>query len=92
MRLPLSKQKLGRIDIITEVSMFANHLFLTHEGHLESFFNLFSYLGLHHNARVVFDLNYPSVYMGTFIKTDCKSMCGDMKEMVLSDAPLYRGK
>jgi hypothetical protein len=61
---------LGRIDIITEVSMLATYLCLPREGHLEAVFHVFSYLVLHHNARVVFDPTYPDVDMGTFIKTD----------------------
>jgi hypothetical protein len=66
--------ELGRIDIITEVSMFSTYLCLPREGHLEAVFRVFAYLGLHHNARVVFD---PTV--GTFTKTDWKSMYGDVK-------------
>jgi hypothetical protein len=53
---------------------------------------VFAYLGLHHNARVVFDPTYPSVDMGTFIKTDWNSMYGDVKEMILTDAPVPHGK
>jgi hypothetical protein len=53
---------------------------------------VFAYLGLHHNARVVFDPTHPSVNMGTFINTDWKSMYGGVKEMVPSDAPFPRGK
>jgi hypothetical protein len=53
---------------------------------------VFAYLGLHHNARVVFDPTYPSVDMGTYIKIDWKSMSGDVKEMIPSDAHVYRGK
>jgi hypothetical protein len=30
--------------------------------------------------------------MGTFIKTDWKSMYGDVKEMILYDAPVPHGK
>jgi hypothetical protein len=45
----------------------------------------------HHNARAVFDPTYPAVDMGTFIKTDWKSMHGDAKEMIPSDAPFNRG-
>jgi hypothetical protein len=59
--------ELVRVDIITEVSMFSTHIWLLHEGHLEDFFHVFAYLGLHHNSRVVFDPTYPSVNMGTFI-------------------------
>jgi hypothetical protein len=47
--------ELGCIDIITEVSMLSTHLCLPCEGHLEAVFRVFAYLGLHHNARVVFD-------------------------------------
>jgi hypothetical protein len=84
--------ELGRINIITEVSMLSNYLCLPREGHLEAVFHVFAYLGLHHNARVVFDLTNPDVDMGTFIKTDWKSMYGDVKEIIPSDAPVPRGK
>jgi hypothetical protein len=84
--------ELGRIDIITEVSMFSTHLCLPREGHLEAVFHVFAYLGLHHNAIVVFDPTYPSVGIGNFIKTDWKFMYGDVKEMIPSDAPASRGK
>jgi hypothetical protein len=84
--------ELGRIDIINEVSMLSTHLCLPREGHLEAVFNVFAYLGLHHNARVVFDPTYPAVDMGTFIKTYWKSMYGDVKEIIPSDAPVPRGK
>jgi hypothetical protein len=84
--------ELGCIDIITEVSMFSTYLCLPREGHLEDVLHVFEYLELHHNARVVFDPTYPSVDMGTFIKTDWKSMYGDVKEMITSDAPVSRGK
>jgi hypothetical protein len=72
--------ELGCIDIIIEVSMLSSYLCLQREGHLEAVFHVFAYLGLHHNARVVFDPTYPAVDMGTFIKTDWKSMYGDVKE------------
>jgi hypothetical protein len=71
--------ELGSIDIITEVSMLSTHLFLPREVHLESIFHVCAYIWLHHNTRVVFDPTYPSVDMGTFIKTDWKSMYGDVK-------------
>jgi hypothetical protein len=53
---------------------------------------VFAYLGLNHNARVVFDPTQPAVNMGTFIKTDWKSMYGDVKEIIPSDAPVPCGK
>jgi hypothetical protein len=80
------------IDIITELSMLSTHLCLQGEGHLEAVFHVFAYLGLHHDTRFVFDPTYPSVDMGTFIKTDWKSMYGYMKDSVPSDAPVPRVK
>jgi hypothetical protein len=47
--------EVGRIDIITEVSMVSTHLCLPREGHLEAVFHVFAYLGLYNNAIVVFD-------------------------------------
>jgi hypothetical protein len=84
--------ELGRIDIIIEVSMFSTYLVMPREGHMEAVFHGFAYLGLHHNVRVLCDPTYPAVDMGTFIKTDWKSMYGDVKETIPSDDPVTRGK
>jgi hypothetical protein len=53
---------------------------------------VFANLGLHQNAIVLFDPTYPSVDMGTFINTDWKSMYGDAKDMIPSDAPVSHEK
>jgi hypothetical protein len=84
--------ELGRIDIITEVSMLSTFLFMPREGHLDAVYHLFAYLSLHHNARVVFDPTYPDVDMRAFIKTDWKPMHGDVKEEIPPNAPVTRGK
>jgi hypothetical protein len=75
---------LGRIAIITEVSMVSTRLCLPREGHLDAVFHVFAYLALHHNVRIVFDPTYPSVDMGAFIKNDWKLMYGEVKELVSS--------
>ena len=62
--------ELGRIDIITEVSMLASQLALPREGHLEAVFHIFGYLKGHHNARMVFDLTYPTPDMSIFQEYD----------------------
>jgi hypothetical protein len=84
--------ELGRIDIITEVSMFSTYLCLTREGHLDAGFHVFAYLALYHNSRVVFEPTCPYVDMGAFIQTDWKSMYGDIKDVIPPDAPVPRGK
>jgi hypothetical protein len=55
-------------------------------------FHVCVYLALQHNSGVVFEPTYPSVDMGAFIKTDWKSMYGDVKEMIPPDAPAPLGK
>jgi hypothetical protein len=82
--------ELGRIGIITEASMMSTYICLLREGHLEAVFHVVAYLGIHHNARVVFDHTYPAVGMGTYIKTGWKYMYGDVKEMIPSDARVPR--
>jgi hypothetical protein len=84
--------ELGRFDIITEVSMLSTFLCMPREGHLDVVYHLFAYLSLHHNARVVFDPNYPDVDMRAFVKTDWKPMYGDVKEAIPPNAPVTRGK
>jgi hypothetical protein len=84
--------ELGRIDIITEVSMLSTFLCIPREVHLDAVYHLFAYLSLHDNARVVFDPNCPYVDMRAFIKTDWKPMWGDVKEAVPPNAPVKRGK
>ena len=42
--------ELGRIDIITEVSLLSSHLALPRRGHLEVVFRIFAYLRDNHNA------------------------------------------
>jgi hypothetical protein len=72
--------------------MLSTYLYLPYEGYLDAVFRVFAYLALHHSTRVAFDHIYPSVGRGTFIKTDWKSMYGEVKELVPSDAPVPCGK
>jgi hypothetical protein len=67
--------------------MLSTYLCLQCEGHLDDVIHEFAYLALHHNSRAVFDPTYPSIYMGAFIKTDWKSMYGNVKEMIHPYAP-----
>jgi len=53
--------ELGRIDIMTEVSMLSAHNAMPREGHLEGIYHIFSYLKGHENSRIVFDPVYPEI-------------------------------
>ena len=47
--------EIGRVDIITEVSLLASHLALPREGHLEVALHIMAYLRDHNNSRMAFD-------------------------------------
>jgi len=53
--------ELGRIDIMTEVSMLSAHNAMLREGHLEGIYHVFSYLKGHENSKLVFDPAYPMI-------------------------------
>jgi transposase len=84
--------ELGRIDIITEVSLLASQLAMPRSGHLEAVFRIYAYLDKKHNSRMVFDPTYPEVDMGSFKECDWKEFYGDVKEAVPPHAPTPRGK
>ena len=84
--------ELGRVDIITEVSLLASQMAQPREGHLEAVFHVFAYLKKKHNARMVFDPTYPDINMSVFKKHDWTSFYGDIKESIPIDRPEPRGK
>jgi len=53
--------ELGRLDIMTEVSMLSAHNAMPREGHLKGIYHIFSYLKGHENSRIVFDPTYPEI-------------------------------
>ena len=55
--------ELGRVDIITEVSMLAPQLANPREGHLEAVYRIYAYLDNKHNSRMVFDPTYTEIDM-----------------------------
>jgi len=84
--------ELGRVDIITEVSLLASAMAMPREGHLEAVFHMFAYLKRKHNARLVFDPTYPTIDFDNFKDHDWTSMYGNVKEPEPLDAPKPRGK
>jgi hypothetical protein len=80
--------ELGRIYIVTEVSLLSSHMCLPREGHLDTVFHLFAHLTNNHNARVVFDPTYPVIDEDAFVTAEWKAMYGDVKEALPPDAPL----
>ena len=84
--------ELGRVDIITEVSMLASHLAMPRDGHLEASLHIFAYLEEKHSSRIVFDPTYPEIDHSRFKECDWRALYGDAKEAIPPNAPEPRGK
>ena len=69
--------EIGRVDIITEVSMMASHMSMPREGHLESVLRLFAFLRQKCNSRMVFDPTYPDIHMNYFKEYKWKGFMGN---------------
>ena len=84
--------ELGRVDIITEVSLLSSQLAMPREGHLDAVFHVYSYLKAKHNSRMAFDPSYPKIDMSSFQEHDWLNFYGDVKEALPPNAPEARGK
>lgn len=89
--------ELGRVDIITEVSMLASCLAMPRYGHLMELFNIFTYLRKHHNTEMVFDPSTPYINIeDDFPKQDWLTSVylndGVTSEEIPTDSPTAKGK
>ena len=66
--------ELGRVDILTEVSLLSSHTAMPREGHLDALFRVFAYVKLKHNLRMVFDPSYPDQDLTLFKDCEWKNM------------------
>jgi hypothetical protein len=64
--------ELGHINIITKSSKLASYMKMPHKGHLDALLHAFAYIKSKHNARVVLDPTYRSIYVSKFIEFDWK--------------------
>ena len=62
--------ELGRIDMITEVSLLSYFLASPRRGHLEAVLHIFAYLDKKHNASMAFDSTYPAIGISVFKNCD----------------------
>ena len=84
--------ELGRIDILTSVSMLSRYLVSARRGHLEQVFHIFAYLKAHERSTLVFDDTDPSFDGDRFNKCDWSEFYPDAAEAIPTDAPEARGK
>jgi hypothetical protein len=84
--------ELGRIGIITEVSMLASHIALPRRGHLDAVFAVYAFLKRHSNSTMVFDPTYPEINEGDFKTCDWHEYYPDAQEQISPHAPEPRGQ
>lgn len=85
--------EMGRIDIITEVSMLSSFVALPREGHLAQVLHIFAYLKSHYNARLMLDPSYPEINDADFEKNgDWSSYYGDEIDLPPNNAPKVKSK
>ena len=85
--------EMGRMDIITEVSMLSSYDAMPRVGHLEQVFHIFSYLKIHHNARLMLDPSYPEIDEEDFeCEKDWSIYYGEGTEAIPPNAPKARGR
>ena len=54
--------ELGRVDLVTEVSILASQMAMPRRGHLDAALHVVAHLKSRSNARMVFDPTYPDIY------------------------------
>ena len=84
--------EIGRVDIATEVSLLSSHLAYPREGHLDAALHIMSYLGNHHNSRLIFDPSYPTIDYSSFPECEWKEFYPGAEEPIPPDAPEARGR
>ena len=85
--------ELGRIDIITEVSLLASHLALPRKGHLEAVFHIYAYLKQHHAYVLALDPTYPDIDKSMFnLDADWHGMYDGVSEPIPDNMPEPLGK
>ena len=62
--------EIGRIDILTEVSLLSQHLSAPRQGHLGQVFHVFAYLKCHPNLCLLFDSRRSDIDNSVFREVD----------------------
>ena len=78
---------MGRIDIITKMSLLSSHVALPKEGRLEAAIHVMAHVGQRYNSRLMYDPSYPEIDHSDFKECDWSEFYGDTKEAILVNAP-----
>jgi hypothetical protein len=83
--------ELGRVDILTEVSMLSSHNTMLRLGHLQAVYGIFAYLKKHENSTLVFDDAIPFIDTRRFRAVNWHDFYGDVMEAIPPNMPKPRG-
>lgn len=84
--------ELGRIEIVTPVSMLSRYLVMAREGHLGQEFHIFAYLKGFMRYTMVFDDTESVVDESRFLNCDWDEFYPDAVESLPKEMPEPRGK
>jgi hypothetical protein len=84
--------ELGRVDVITGVSMLSSQLRCPRDGCLKAVRHIFACLDNKHDSRMVFDPRHASINMGSFKESDWRDFCGGVSKPAPPNMPHPHGK
>ena len=84
--------ELGRINIITAVSLLSSHVALSSEGHLEAAVHVMAQVGQRYNSRLVCDPSYWDIDHSIFKECDWSEFYRNAKEAIPVNATEPQGK
>ena len=84
--------ELGRMSIITKVSLLLSHIALPREGHLEAAVHVMAHVGQRYNSRLLYHPSYPEIDHSVFRECDWSEFYRDAKEAIPMNAPEPQGK
>ncbi len=82
--------ELGRVDILTEISMLAAYSAAPRQGHLAAILHIYAYLKKHKKSKLVFD--YTKIDHDPHPEYDWQEFYPDAKEKIPLDMPEPRGE
>jgi Reverse transcriptase (RNA-dependent DNA polymerase) len=84
--------EIGRLDILTEISLLSSYNAAPRRGHMEALLQVFSYLKRHPRASVVFDPGMPDIDHSGFKAYNWADFYGDVEEPLPPNMPEPMGK
>ena len=76
---------MGRINIITKVSLLSSHVALTRVGDIDA--SVMAHVGQRYNSRLVYDPSYPEIDHIVFKLCDWSEFYRDAKEAIPVNTP-----